>query len=143
MKPPSTDDLLQRLNATDTAQALDRYAQDTEKYKFTTSFSEYLEQCLRASGMTPSELIRRAGLPRTYGYQILNGTKNPGRNKVIALCLALSLSLEDVQRALVLAREGSLYPKISRDSILIFCINRHMSVADTNLFLYERGEDPL
>ncbi len=141
MKIPTTDELLKRLNSIETLTALDRYVKDAAGLSMT--FAEYLEKCLADSPLTPSELIHNAQIQRNYGYQILNGTRNPGRDKVISLCLALSLSLEDVQRALVLAKEGSLYPKNSRDAILIFCINRHMSVLDTNLLLDERGEAPL
>lgn len=140
MDIPSTDELLKRLNNTSTIAALDKY---TKEIKQTISFSQYLNNCLSDSGMSPAQLIESAQIQRNYGYQILNGTKNPGRNKIIALCLAMSLPLENVQRALTLAKEGILYPKNPRDSILIFCINNHISVADTNLLLDSRGESLL
>lgn len=93
--------------------------------------------------MPPAELIERAHLQRNYGYQILNGTKRPGRDKVIALCLALHLSFEETQRALTISKEGILYPKNLRDSVLIFSIHQKLSVMDTNALLDERGEAPL
>lgn len=143
MGTPSTDELLNRLNNTSTIAALDKYTQEISLHKTSVSFSQYLNNCLSDSGMSPAQLIESAQIQRNYGYQILNGSKNPGRNKIIALCLALSLPLEEVQRALTLAKEGILYPKNPRDSILIFCINNHVSVTDTNLLLDSRGESTL
>ena len=104
------------------------------------TFAEYINNCLATSGMTQSQLIQDAQIQRNYGYQILNGTKNPGRDKVLSLCLALSLPLAEVQRALTLAKEAILYPKNKRDSVLIFCINKKLSVLDTNDLLFHVKE---
>lgn len=81
--------------------------------------------------------------PAQLWLQILNGTKTPGRDKVIALCLSLSLSLEDTQRALMLADAGALYIRRKRDSILIFSLQKGLSVMDTNILLTGLSEGPL
>lgn len=139
MNIPSTNELLKRLEHTNSLSDLDKYDKETSSYQIPQTFSEYLEHCLFVSSLTPAELFEHAQIQRNYGYQILNGQKNPGRNKVLSLCLALSLKLEEVQRALTLAKEGSLYPKNRRDSVLIFCINKQMSVSDTNLLLHNKN----
>lgn len=143
MNIPTTDELLKRLQSADTLSALNDYEHDIAKYPLVTSFSEFVETHRVKAGITPAQLIESAQIQRNYGYQILNGTKNPGRNKVIALCLALSLSYEDVQRALTTAGEGILYPKNTRDSVLIFCINKKMSVMETNELLEARAAELL
>lgn len=140
---PTTEELLKRLKNIKTESALDTYTLENTDYSLITSFPEYLESCRKSAGITAAQLIESAQIQRNYGYQILNGTKHPGRNKVIALCLALHLSYEEVQRALTLAKEGSLYPKNSRDFVLIFCINKKMSVMETNDLLDIRGEELL
>lgn len=143
MDKPTTDELFKQLKKTSTVAALERYTQEIIANCPMQSFSEYLNHYLSASDLTPAQLIKNAQIQRNYGYQILNGTRTPGRNRVIALCLALSLPLEDVQRALILAGESILYPKNPRDSILIFSINKKMTVFDTNLLLYNKGEETL
>ena len=140
---PTTEELLKRLKNIKTESALYTYTLENTDYSLITSFPEYLESCRKSVGITAAQLIESAQIQRNYGYQILNVTKHPGRNKVIALCLALHLSYEEVQRALTLAKEGSLYPKNSRDSVLIFCINKKMSVMETNDLLDIRGEELL
>lgn len=140
---PSTNDLLKRLNSATSVSDLEKYNEETAQYSLVTSFTEYIELHRQAIGISVAQLIADAYIQRNYGYQILNGTKKPGRNKVIALCLALKLSLEDTQRALTLAKEGILYPKNTRDSIIIFCINKKMSVLDTNALLDEKEQELL
>ena len=107
------------------------------------SFPEYLLAKMQEKNLSPSRLWERSQIHRTYGYQILNGTKKPGRDKVIALCLALSLSLDDTQRALALADAGALYARRTRDSLLIYALQRNLSVLDTNLLLSNHLQDPL
>ena len=111
MNKPTTDELFKQLKKTSTVDALEKYTQEIMANCPVQTFHQYLENLLSASGLTPAQLIRNAQIQRNYGYQILNGTKKPGRNLVIALCLALSLPLEDVQRALTLAGGSILYPK--------------------------------
>lgn len=74
--------------------------------------------------MTPAELIASAGIQRNYGYQILDGRRHPARDKVLSLCLALTLDVTETQRALTLTQNGQLYSKNRRDSILIFALEK-------------------
>lgn len=140
MKAPSTHELLKRLNAIDSVTALEEFVEHTSQYHLQLTFPAYLEMRRKKAGITPAQLIESAQIQRNYGYQILNGAKHPGRNKIIALCLALKLPFEEVQRALTIAREGILYPKNPRDSILIFCINKGLSVIESNELLDIRRE---
>ena len=143
MNIPTTDELSRQLKTLSTAAELEKYTQELMDRCPVPSFPQYLNHCLNHSGLTPAQLITKAQIQRNYGYQILNGTRTPGRDRVIALCLALSLPLEDVQRALTLAKESILYAKNPRDSVLIFCINKKMTVADANLLLDKNGKEPL
>ncbi len=143
MDSKSTDELLNILNAVNSVSDLKNYTISILQNTKSVTFPQYIEAHMSASGMTAAQLIEHAQLQRNYGYQILNGTRNAGRDKVIALCLALSLSISDTQRALTLAHESVLYPKNKRDSIIIFCINKRMTVLETNHLLYTEGESIL
>lgn len=55
----------------------------------------------------------------------------------------MGLNLEETQRALSIAKEGKLYSKDKRDSILIYSINKKQTVLDTNNLLFEMGEELL
>lgn len=142
MKRHSTDDLIHMIEELPSAEYLTDYAQETIR-DGSTSFCEFLNEKREQAGITAGELIRRANLQRTYGYQILSGVKRPGRDKVIALALALGFSLDETQRALKIAQEGALYPRTHRDSVLIFSIQKQLTVSETNALLYEQKELPL
>ena len=122
-----TDELLKALST--------RNIRDVIDYSADYDFVSYLNHLLDVSGIKKSELFRKAQIERSYGYQILKGTRIPSRNKVLALALSLSLSLDDTNRLLSLSNNGSLYANVRRDSLIIYCLIHHASVIETNELL--------
>lgn len=100
-------------------------------------FTDYIETLLEDKKMSKSVLIERSTLDRNYAYQILNGTKNPSQDKIIMLALALQLDLHDTNNLLTLSSNKVLYPKIKRDALIIYCLNKHYDVIKTNEMLDE------
>lgn len=139
----TTQELLKMLRSTRSVSDLEKYAETLSTNNSFHTFSEYLCFILREHNITESTLIRNSQIQRTYAYQILNGIKNPGRDKVIALCLAAQMNLEETQRSLTLAGLGQLYPRRHRDSILIFALEHQLSVQQVNELLFEEQEAPL
>ena len=107
------------------------------------SFPEYFESLEEVKTLGSSELIRRSSLERSYYYQIMKGTRSPGRDKVLRLCLAAGLTLRETTRALELSGNAPLYPKRRRDIILSVAVNQKAGVIDANLLLEKYGEEPL
>lgn len=99
------------------------------------NFSNYLETLLLQKNISKSSLINDANLYRTYAYQIFNGTKIPSRNKVIQIALALQLNSHETNNLLSLSNNGSLYPKVKFDAIILLALNNQYSVIETNLIL--------
>ena len=139
----STQELLEILNSMETQEELKGFTLASDEADMAVSFADFFQEILKERGISAGEAIRTANIYRTYGYQILNGQRKPGRDKVIALCLALTLSFEETQRALKIADEAVLYPRRQRDSILIFCVQQKLTVSETNELLFEMGESPL
>ncbi len=142
-EPLTTEELLDQLNSTLATSELNQYVSSLPPTDTTRTFSSYINQLLTEKHRQSADVIRDSQIQRNYGYQILDGTKNPGRDKVLAICLSASCTVEETQRALALAGVGALYPKKIRDSILIFALNRQLSVSQTNELLYEYKEAPL
>ena len=117
----------------------------TELPKKALSLSEYLNTYIGNNGLVTADVIRSSLLSRDYAYSILNGNRpNPTRDRVIALCIAMHMNLEEVQRALELCNAGILYPKDARDMAIIICINTSIyDIAEINDFLVEKGFDVL
>lgn len=133
-----TDELLQILKNIDTSPQLDHVI--NSYYKEGIKLTGYLEEMLITHQLKKQDAVKRSGLYRSYAYQILSGVKQPSRDKLIALCIGLELSLEEAQKALTISELGPLYSKKKRDAIIIFAINKKLDIGQSNLLLHDYGE---
>ena len=140
MASQSTEELMKLLRSAKNTKDLKDFTSMLSDASFPATFPDYLMAKMQCADMSAAELISRAQIQRNYGYQILDGRRNPSRDKVIALSLALHLDVNETQRALMIAKNGQLYSKNKRDSILIFALEKKLSVIQTNELLYEMGE---
>ena len=104
---------------------------------------DYLAELLEAHGRTRSEAIRASGVNATFGYQIFQGTRRPGRDTTLQLALGIGCTLRETQRLLRFADHGELWCKRRRDAIIMFCIEHGMSRAACDDELYRLGEQTL
>ena len=107
------------------------------------SMSNYLQQLLDEKSLVRAEVIRRAGLNETFGYQIFMGQRGASRNKVLQLAFAMKLTLKEADRLLQAAGVNELYCKNRRDAIIIFCLDRGYDLQKTDEELYRFGEDTI
>ena len=61
--------------------------------------------------MSAPEWIAGTDISKSYGYQILNGDRIPGRDILLRTSLVLQLSLKETQRLLAVGDCGALIPK--------------------------------
>lgn len=137
-----TDELLKILDGTKTKKALEQLIEESPEIGLPL-LSGFLTKKLAEKEIKKSEAIKRAQIDRTYGYQIFQGKRMPGRDHLLCLCVALSLNLYETQQALAIAQHGRLYPKNKRDALLIYGINQKHTVMELNDLLYEAGEELL
>ena len=137
-----TGDLMNKLTATDTSEELNKYLEEIRN-KYPIVLNLYLKEVLNQKGMTIAEMQKKSGIDRTYIYQIMDGSKHPSRDKILAIAIASEMTLPECQRALEIAQEGILYAKSRRDSIVIFAINKKMSLMELNNLLDEHNFEPL
>lgn len=139
-EPKSTEELQNLLANTHSPRELSAYLKQHTLPDSEMSFHQAFQALLDKYGLEKSEVIRRSNLDRTYAYQILNGKKTPGRDKVLALSIAAGLSEKEIRRLLEYARAGILYPRSARDSVILFGIREHLGLMDVNEMLMENGE---
>jgi hypothetical protein len=94
---------------------------------------DFFDELFLATGLSRSAVIRDATISRTYGYQIMDGTRIGKRDYYLAIAFAMHLDLRTTQRMLAVTSAGSLHPLIKRDAALIFALNHGYD----NLRLYE------
>jgi uncharacterized protein YfaS (alpha-2-macroglobulin family) len=141
MHKKSTDELLKLISK---ESRLDTFLKNNAEEFEATSLKDELARLSSLHHTTKADIIRLSLLDKTYTYQILDGKKtNPSRNKLLAICLAIGATLEETQRVLRLGHAEQLHPRNIRDSVIIYSINHHTSVLDTNQILYDMGKEPL
>ena len=108
------------------------------------SFARYFNEYIGEHNLTVPEITERSGISGNYVYNIVNGVRNPGRDKIIALCIGAGMDVSECNRALKIAKEGVLYPKNERDARIIIAINNGITrVMDINIILDNEGLEPL
>lgn len=104
------------------------------------NLSSLLNEYIGDNNLKIPDIIRDSGLTTSYVYNILNGDKNPGRDKIIALCIGMHMNYSMTQRTLETAKQAPLYPKDERDARIAIAINmRVKDVTRVNLILDEYG----
>ena len=122
---------------------MQNYMQQPKINDFFKNPIDYFRSLPSVKLMTDTEIIDASGIERSYYYQIMKGTKNPSRDKVIRLCIGTGLTLRETTRMLELSEHATLYSKNRRDIIISVAINQHISVIDTNILLDKYNEVPL
>ena len=139
--PKSTEELKSDLHQ---ASGLEGFLVDNQKDFRRYTLAEYLNHLLAEKHLSTMDVVRDSSLERLYAYHIFAGRKrNPSRNKVISLALAMKLTPEETQYLLYYAGAEHLYVRNPRDSILWYALDHHMSVVDTNIMLQKMSELPL
>ena len=139
----TTSDLMKILNSkVNTTQDLEKYIEEIESFN-PTDFVPYINETLKKHGIKKNTLAKTSNIYRTYLYQILNGSRKPGRDHILSICIAAGFTIEETIRCLEIINEGILYPRNKRDSIIIFAINHKYDVSQTNELLYNNNEKTL
>lgn len=108
-------------------------------------FYQYINILIAEKNIPLPEVISNSGISKNYVYNILNGTRrNPGRDKVIALCIGARANYRQLQRALELANVPPLYPKSERDARIAIAVNNGVNnVTSLNYLLDSFNLEPL
>lgn len=148
--PPRKKSSLIRGTTSDTLhkqiKGADSFSELWERYKeqiVHQPLSEYLCELLDEKGLKRSDVVVRTGLDKAYVYQIFAGKKNPSRDKLITIAFGMEFSEEETQRMLQLSGHRELWPKDERDALLLFAIQRGMSLEEVHTELERYGLDPL
>ncbi len=128
--------LMSLLNNIDDESNLDNFLSNTLNNAKNIRLCEYLEKVFKEKKLSKSTVIKNADIDRTYGYEILRGDKKPSRDKILQLCIGANFTLDETNKALKIGNCGELYPKIMRDSVIIFALNKNLNIVRTNELLF-------
>lgn len=103
------------------------------------SVAQYLNEMLLKYRMDVGDVARRAELGN-YAYQIFDGKKNAGREKLIQLAFGFPLTLEETQRLLRCGSHSELYVKSKREAYLMYALGKAYSLQEANELLFKNDE---
>lgn len=108
-------------------------------------FHEILNDTIIRNDLKVADVMRASGINANYGYNIINGArKNPGRDKIIALCIGSGMDFEETQAALDAAGLARLYYRSERDVRIAAALNNKIcDVFQVNMDLSEHDLEPL
>ena len=109
----------------------------------TADIRDFFDDLFLGTDMQRSDIIRTAGISRTYGYQIMDGTRVGKRDYYLSIAIAMKLDLRMTQRLLAITKNAALHPLIKRDAAIIFAINHGHDNYRLYGFLVELGLEPL
>lgn len=137
----TTDELMESLS--DENCSLDDYFSDNDDSFVNEDIKEFWENLIAKNGRSKSNIINKADFSYCYFYDIINGRKMPTKDKVVRLSLAMRLTLEECQKALKISGRSALYPRVCRDSILIYALEHQLTIFRTDELLKKYGEECL
>lgn len=139
----TTRDLNKILLNIDDPDSLHEYLHREEVENRPESFAAYYYNLPKVRLLRDTQLQKDSDLERTYYYHLKSGSKRPGRNTVLRLCLAAHLDSDETRRALEAAGLPVLYARSSRDAIIQYALQKELGVLQTNIMLRDNGEETL
>lgn len=133
----TTDELLEILKQ---KKSFDEYLKEDAQF-IEEGLAEYLDRLLIERKLKKADVIKKSQIDRNYAYQIFGGIRKPARDKILALGFGMGLNIDEIQRLLKVSENPVLYVKNRRDSIILFGIDKQVSLSEMNEFLYEMGEN--
>lgn len=137
-------DTTQLENELKEAEDLDKFLSENAENYLNYSLAEYLESLLAEKKLSKKEIITKSLLNQIYVYHIFAGRKkNPAREKILSLALAMELTPKETQRLLYFSGNEKLYVRNTWDSVILFALENHLTIERTNSLLQKFSEYPL
>lgn len=119
---------------------LEQFLQENSEVLKPKTVQEYLNEMLIKYNLEKSEIIRKSGLSGTYAYQIFDGKKSAGRDKLIQLAFGFPLNLEETQKLLRFGGHNELYVKKKREAFVMYALGKEYDINQVNDLLYQNEE---
>ena len=134
-----TTELLHKLS---TAKDIKFFLNEYEQEFRSISFSEFLNDIIYDKELTPAEVAKKSGQGE-YVYKVIRGERKPSRDVTIAIAVGMTLSLDETQLLLRIAKWAMLDPRDKRDSIIIYSIKEKHTIDQLNDLLFDMEQQTL
>lgn len=107
------------------------------------TFSQWISDTLEERGLQKNSVVRSSRLNQTFAYQIMAGTRNASRDKLIQLAFGMGLDIDEASDLLERGGTSALRPSCRRDVVIAFCLHNQLGVATCDDLLWGLGEHTL
>lgn len=118
-----------------------RYAEQFDEELISSNppprLSDYLDLLLKEKDINRSQLITALNVERSYGYQILNGTRVPTRENILKIAIYSHFSIKQTQRLLTLADRCELYVRRPLDAKIVYCLEHKLAYKEAMSFIWD------
>ncbi|MBQ9001102.1 MAG: hypothetical protein IJ087_04535 [Eggerthellaceae bacterium] len=101
------------------------------------AFCDYIARLADEADEKRETVITRAGIERSYGHRLFNGTRNPSRDTVLQFAFGLGLDCDGAQQLCKVAGMSPLHPKVKRDAVVAYCLHNGLTLMEAQELLYE------
>ncbi len=140
MAERSTDEMKTQLAQ---ANGLKQFLEENMDSFAESDFPNLLKDKLAEKKISKAQLAKASGMSDVYLYQLLSGRRSPSRNRLICICIGLSLTVDETQDLLFRAGTGPLYAKNKWDAIILYGISHRLDLFAINDLLFEENENTL
>ena len=133
---PTLEDMIKNINTFEEFEEKfsDEFLKDDDR------IGNYLNELMWKYDKDNATISKKAGLDRSYVGNIIRGKKNnPQRDALIAICLAIGTTVEEVQYLLRYAGQAPLYVRRKSDVVIWFGFMKHKDIMEVDEDLYARG----
>ncbi len=117
-------------------QSINRFLKENEPDFVSQDIVSFFEERMMKYKLDKSEIILRADIDRSYGYQILRGARYASRDNYLRIAIGMGLDLTDTQLLLNITQTSPLYVRVKRDAAIIYCIEKHYTLSAAQELLY-------
>ena len=139
MSAKDTDELVNELKK---SKNIAKFLEENQSEMVSRTLPEYLAKLLESKGLSQNEVIKASGLDASYACHIFSGERKTTRPKLLAIAIAMKLTLDETEHLLNYAGLTRLYARIPWDSIIIHAVSHNKTVIETNMLLEDFGENP-
>jgi transcriptional regulator with XRE-family HTH domain len=134
----NTDELTNKLKECDD---IDTFLDENVNEFSENAFREFLGDLLTKSKSNKTKLATETGMSTSYISEIFRGDKvAPGKNMLLKIAFGLKLTLDEVNRLLVLGGKAPLRSKLRRDAIVIYSVEKGLSLGQADDLLYQYNQ---
>lgn len=99
------------------------------------SIHYYLSDLLRLNSFSNIAYFRELNIDKSYGYQILNGKRQPTREMLLQTAILFHLDYAKTQRLLKIGKREVLYPRVRKDALTVFALENNLSLQEYQVLL--------